>query len=142
MCMRQSGERGALPILLQVQSGHQTSSSEPVQWCPSPTPRATRGSPKMQVRVLSAPAQEEPIKEFPAHKRQRSSCKECRGSFICQHQRRRSTCKECRKESDEVMSDGLEELVEGTYRTAAGPKLWAPPRRKAASHLQGHRLGA
>ena len=76
------------------------------------------------------------------HKRQRSRCKECRGSVICQHQRRRSTGKECRKESDEVMSDGLEELVEGTYRTAAGPKLWAPPRRKAASHLQGHRLGA
>ena len=41
-----------------------------------------------------------------------------------------------------MMSDGLEELVEGTYRAAAGPKLWAPPRRKAASHLQGHRLGA
>ena len=92
----------------------------------------------MQVRVLSAPAQEEPMKGFPAQ----APKEQLQGSVICQHQRRRSTCKECRKESDEVMSDGLEELVEGTYRTAAGPKLWAPPRRKAASHLQGHRLGA
>ena len=92
----------------------------------------------MQVRVLSAPAQEEPIKEFPAQAPE----EQLQGSVICQHQRRRSTCKECRKESDEVMSDGLEELVEGTYRTAAGPKLWSPPRRKAASHLQGHRLAA
>ena len=92
----------------------------------------------MQVRVLSSPAQEEPMKGFPAQ----APKEQLQGSVICQHQRRRSTCKECRKESDEVMSDGLEELVEGTYRAAAGPKLWAPPRRKAARHLQGHRLGA
>ena len=109
---------------------------------PKPDAKGDKRSPKMQVRVLSAPAQEEPIKEFPAQAPVSPPEEQLQGSVICQHQRRRSTCKECRKKSDEVMSDGLEELVEGTYRAAAGPKLWAPPRRKAASHLQGHRLGA
>jgi hypothetical protein len=30
------------------------------------------------------------------HNRQRSRCKECKGSGICQHNRRRSACKECK----------------------------------------------
>ena len=30
------------------------------------------------------------------HQRQRSTCKECKGSGICPHQRQRSTCKECK----------------------------------------------
>ena len=33
------------------------------------------------------------------HKRQRSRCKECKGSSICEHQRIRSRCKECKGSS-------------------------------------------
>ena len=29
------------------------------------------------------------------HQRERSRCKECKGSSICEHQRHRSICKEC-----------------------------------------------
>ena len=30
------------------------------------------------------------------HQRQRSNCKDCKGSGICEHQRRRSLCKDCK----------------------------------------------